>query len=145
MHVGSKIFIVVMLQLGPLRELSNSWEDGEYTPRLIWYIAAEGLGEAPMTGVLTAYILTFGAHVSITFYVGVLWSFISITKAAVKINFYHKNPGLSEQVHNTQTHTYEGAHSIIYYLQKTIAGNLENVCQFVSHFGDCLQKMVDIF
>ena len=81
---------VVMLQLAPLREFYGSWETGEGSDAYIWYIAAEGLCEAPLSGLFTGYILTFGGDQSMLFYISFIWSTITMTRAAVKIHFYKK-------------------------------------------------------
>jgi hypothetical protein len=64
---------VAILQLAPLVELGKSWGKGEESPGQIWYMAAEGLGEAPLAGLLTAYILAFGGQKSMTFYLSLGW------------------------------------------------------------------------
>ena len=83
---------VVMFQLAPLREFRDSWNKGKGSEGYIWYIAAEGLCEAPLSGLFTAYILTFGEdQTGATFYISFIWSTISMAKAAVNIHFYKKD------------------------------------------------------
>jgi hypothetical protein len=93
-----KDLFLLIFQLGPLSELINSWSTGTPSHQMMWFLAAEGLGEAPLTGIVTTYIVAFGGQQSWTFYAGILSSFLSIAKTATTINFYGEKPAWSEWI-----------------------------------------------